>query len=51
MNILYFGNYDPEYSRNRVLLKGLRENNQNVIEMRVTNKKLGGIWELYRKYI
>ncbi len=32
MTILYFGIYDPEYSRNRILIKGLRENGVRVIE-------------------
>jgi glycosyltransferase involved in cell wall biosynthesis len=32
MRILYFGIYNPEYSRNRVLIKGLRENGVEVIE-------------------
>lgn len=32
MTILFFGSYDPEYSRNRVLIKGLKANGVNVIE-------------------
>lgn len=32
MTICFFGIYDKEYSRNRVILKGLKENNIKVIE-------------------
>lgn len=32
MRILYFGTYDPAYSRNRVILRGLRENGVTVTE-------------------
>lgn len=32
MTICYFGNYNPEYARNRVLIRGLKENGINVIQ-------------------
>jgi glycosyltransferase involved in cell wall biosynthesis len=32
MKICYFGIYNPQYSRNRVLLKGLKQNNIEIIE-------------------
>lgn len=38
ITILYFGVYDPNYSRNRVLIKGLSENGVGVIECRVSAK-------------
>ncbi len=38
MRILYFGIYDPNYSRNRVLIKGLRANGVEVVECRVSAK-------------
>ncbi len=44
MKICYFGDYDSEYARNRVMMKGLRENNVEVLECR---SKSGG----WRKYI
>ena len=44
MKICYFGNYDPEYARNRVIMKGLRENNVEVLECRSKS----GSW---RKFI
>lgn len=31
MRILFFGNYDPEYGRNRVIVKGMRENGAEVV--------------------
>ena len=38
MRILYFGTYNPDYSRNRVLIKGLRANGLEVVECRVSAK-------------
>ncbi len=32
MTVLYFGIYNPNYSRNRVLLSGLKKNNVDVLE-------------------
>src|SRR3989344_5109216 len=32
MKILYFGIYSPNYSRTRVLMKGLRQNKVEVVE-------------------
>src|SRR3989339_1747466 len=32
MTILYFGDYDPDYSRNRILIKGLKKNNVEILE-------------------
>lgn len=31
MTICYFGDFDPEYSRNRVLIRGLKENGVQVV--------------------
>lgn len=36
MRILFFGNYDSEYSRNRVLIKGLKANGVEILECRVS---------------
>lgn len=38
MRILYFGTYNPNYSRNRVLIKGLRANGIMVAECHVSAK-------------
>ena len=32
MTVCYFGNYEPEYNRNRVIINGLKKNNVEVIE-------------------
>lgn len=31
MNILYFGNYNPNYARNRVIIRGLQQNGARVV--------------------
>lgn len=38
MRVLYFGTYNPDYSRNRVLIKGLRANGTEVVECHVSAK-------------
>ena len=38
LTVLYFGVYDPDYSRNRVLIKGLKANGVRVVECRVSAK-------------
>jgi len=40
MIVCYFGFYNPEYSRNRILIKGLRQNGIEIIEC---NSRLRGI--------
>lgn len=49
ITVLYFGTYDPEYSRNRVLIDGLRKNNVNVIECRDNSTGFKKFWELFLK--
>lgn len=50
MKILCFGSYDPDYPRNRVIIRGLKENAAEVIEC----NNLSKIWlrypNLIRKY-
>jgi glycosyltransferase involved in cell wall biosynthesis len=45
--ICFFGIYDPEYSRNRVLMRGFRENGWDVVECRADPKLHRGA----RKYV
>jgi glycosyltransferase involved in cell wall biosynthesis len=45
--ICFFGIYDPEYSRNRVLMRGFRENGWDVVECRADPKLYRGA----RKYV
>lgn len=52
MIVCYFGDYDPEYSRNRVIIKGLRLNDVMVRECNVCTvgiKKYVELWEKHRK--
>lgn len=52
MKVCYFGIYDKEYSRNRVLISGLEKNGYDVIECRA-DPEVGSIrkfWCLYQEY-
>ena len=51
MKILIFGSYDPAYSRNHVLLKGLRENGVEVIECNTRGSNLTKLLSLLFKYV
>ncbi|MCK4539874.1 glycosyltransferase [Candidatus Parcubacteria bacterium] len=50
MKICYFGDYDAGYSRNRVIIKGLKENDVTIFEC--GSKMLGfkKLCELYKKH-
>jgi len=51
MKVLFFGRYDPSYSRNRVILKGLCANGVTVHECRVSpSSRLWFLW-LPLKYL
>ena len=50
MIICYFGNYNPEYARNRVLIKGLKENGVNVIECCEQSSSLALFANLIKKH-
>lgn len=43
IRVVYFGTYDTDYSRNRVLIKGLKENGIEVIECHF------GLWKLVKR--
>ena len=45
MTICYFGDYNPEYARNRVIIKGLKQNGVEVLEC---NERLAGL-KKYRR--
>lgn len=52
MILCFFGDYDPEYSRNRVIIKGLRVNGVMVEECNVRFswfKKYVELWKAHRK--
>jgi len=52
MKICYFGTYDPIYTRNRLLIQGLRENGVEVVECRTpqTANKLKKYKELIKRH-
>lgn len=41
--VLFFGIYDPKYSRNQILIQGFRENGWNVAQCRVDPKEHRGL--------
>lgn len=45
--VLFFGIYDPDYSRSRVLMRGFRQNGWEVVECRADPRTNGG----FRKYL
>src|SRR3989339_694728 len=50
MRVCYFGIYDPNYSRNRILNGGLRENGVEVIECRTELKGVKKYFDLVKKH-
>lgn len=50
MTICYFGDYDPNYSRNRVIIKGLKENGVSVLECRTLKPGISGYLSLYKQH-
>lgn len=49
MKVVYFGFYNPVYSRNRVIIKGLKEKGVEVIECRSRHRGLVGTVNLFLK--
>lgn len=50
MKVCYFGTYNKEYSRNRILIKGLRENGIKVVECRTAKKGLRKFTDLIKQH-
>ncbi|MBI4812189.1 glycosyltransferase family 4 protein [Candidatus Falkowbacteria bacterium] len=50
MKICYFGDYDSNYPRNLVLLKGFRENGAEILECHSDKKGLSLYWDLFWKH-
>ena len=50
MKVCYFGIYDSNYPRNRILIDGLRENGAEVIECNSRASGLKKFFELYKKH-
>lgn len=50
MKICFFGRYNPEYSRNRVLISGLKENDVEVVECRTELTGVIKYFDLIKKH-
>ena len=50
MRIIYFGYYNPLYSRNRVILKALREQSVDIVECSTKKSGIAGAWDLVKKH-
>lgn len=51
MTICYFGDYNPCYTRNRILIRGLREAGATVIEVRSCARGPRRYWDLFRRLL
>lgn len=50
MKVCFFGIYNPEYSRNRVLINGLKQNGVELIECRTELKGIKKYFDLIKKH-
>ena len=50
MKICYFGIYNPEFSRNRIYISGLRKLGVEILECKDNSSGLFKFWKLWRKY-
>lgn len=50
MTICYFGFYNPSYSRNAVLMRGLKKNGVTVVECRTAKTGFAKYVDLYKKH-
>ncbi len=50
MKICYFGIYDPEFSRNKIYIDGLRKNGVEVVECNDRSQGITKFWNLYKKH-
>lgn len=50
MRVCYFGIYNPNYSRNKLLMFGLRKNGVEIIECRSDKKGISKYFDLIRKH-
>ncbi len=48
--VCYFGNFDENYARNRVIIKGLKENNISVVLCNDKSKGFKKYWKLFKKH-
>ena len=50
MKVCYFGIYSPTYSRNKILISGLRQNGVEVLECRSNKKGVAKYFDLMQKH-
>ena len=53
MRVCFFGIYNSNYSRNRVLMRGFKMNGYDIVECKVDpkkNSKIKKFWNLYKEY-
>lgn len=50
MRICYFGTFDPAYSRNKILIRGLEENGVEVLECRTEKGGVSKYFDLFKKH-
>ncbi len=50
MKICYFGIYNPDFSRNKIYINGLRKNGVEVIECRANTRGYLKYWKLFLKH-
>ena len=50
ITVCYFGIYNPSYSRNRIFIKGLRQNGAEVIECTTALNRVSKYFDLIRKH-
>ena len=50
MKVCYFGIFDPQNSRNRELIRGLRENGVEVVLCRIDPAEKFKYWKLFQKH-
>ncbi len=51
MRICYFGTYDPTYSRNKILISGLKQNDVEVLECRTDKRGISKYFDLFKKHL
>lgn len=49
-SICYFGRYNPDYARNRIIIKGLKENGCEILECRTEFTGAKGYYDLFKKF-
>lgn len=51
LKLSYFGSYHPDYSRNKILIKGLEKNNCQVLQCHDQSSGIGHYYKLFKRFI